>query len=265
MITFPQLSSGAIAQFPLVTKTRFRTLVNRAMDGSEIYASDLDFQSRSWELDLNQLTEQEWQNIVDLHQQVEGRLQDFLFLEPGGNLLTWSEVFNDPVWTRDAGITVTDNQPDPFGGTGAGRVTNGGAQGSLSQVLNIPASLRYAGSVWARTGASGASLQVSDSASQVVEVTFDSSNQWKRYSAGYNLTSALESVAFKILTPAGSVVDVFGAQLEAQPAPSKYKKTLQQAGVYPNARFEDDVLADRATGVNRHSGVIRILWTRSPI
>ena len=104
MITFPQLSSGAISQFPLVTKTRFRTLVNRAMDGSEIHASDLDFESRSWELDLNQLTEQEWQSIVDLHQQVEGRLQEFRFLEPGGNLLTWSEVFNDPVWTRDAGI-----------------------------------------------------------------------------------------------------------------------------------------------------------------
>ena len=82
---------------------------------------------------------------------------------------------------------------------------------------------------------------------------------------GYNLTSALESVDFKVIVPANSVVDVYGPQLEAQPAPSKYKKTLQQAGIYANARFEADVLADRAIGVNRHSGVIRILWTRSPI
>ena len=144
-------------------------------------------------------------------------------------------------------------------------VPNGPLRLSPPQVHAAVHNSGCTGSVWARTGASGASLQVSDSASQAVEVTFDNSNQWKRYSVGYNLTSALESVAFKILTPAGSVVDVFGPQLEAQPAPSKYKKTLQQAGVYPNARFEDDVLADRATGVNRHSGVIRILWTRSPI
>ena len=166
----------------------------------------------------------------------------------------------------DPGIVVADNQPDPFGGTGAGRATNSGSsQGSLSQVLNVPASFRYAGSIWARTAASGVALQVSNTASQAVAAIFDNSNQWKRYSVGYNLTSSLESVDFKVVVPASSSVDVYGPQLEAQSAPSKYKKSLQQAGVYADARFEDDVLADRATGVNRHSGVIRILWTQSPI
>ena len=265
MDVFPQLSSGAVSQFPFSVDTGYRTLVNRTPDGSEIYATDVDFHVRRWQLNLNQLSDQEWQSILDLHQKVEGRLHTFLFLEPGGNLLSWSEAFADPVWVMDPGITVTGDQTDPFGGTGAGRVTNSGAQGSLLQVLNVPASFRHVGSIWARTAASGAALQVSDTASQTVAATFDNSNQWKRYSVGYNLTSALDSVDFKVVVPASSTVDVYGPQLEAQPAPSKYKKTLQQAGVYPNARFEDDVLADRATGVNRHSGVIRILWTRSPI
>ena len=265
MDVFPQLSSGAVSQFPFAVNTRYRTLVNRALDGSEIYATDVNFHKRRWDLDLNQLSDQEWQSILDLHQRVEGRLQTFLFLEPGGNLLSWSEAFGDPVWLMGPGIMVADGQPDPFGGTRAGRVTNSGAQGSLSQVLSVPASFRYAGSIWARTAASGVALQVSDTASQTVVASFNNSNQWKRYSVGYNLTSGLESVDLKVVVPAGSTVDVYGPQLEAQPAPSKYKKTLQQAGVYANARFEDDVLADRAIGVNRHSGAIRILWTLSPI
>ena len=265
MDVFPQLSSGAVSQFPYSTNTRYRTLVNRALDGSEIHATDVNFLTQRWELELNQLSDQEWQGILDLHQQVEGRLQTFLFLEPGGNLLSWSEAFDDSVWLMGPGIAVADSQPDPFGGTRAARVTNSGSQGSLSQVLNVPASFRYAGSIWARTTTSGVALQVSDTASQTVVATFNNSNQWKRYSVGYNLTSALESVDFKVVVPAGSTVDVYGPQLEAQPAPSKYKKTLQQAGVYASARFEDDMLADRATGVNRHSGVIRILWTQSPI
>ena len=265
MDIFPQLSSGAVSQFPFTTNTSYRTLVNRALDGSEIRAADVDFHTRRWELDLNQLSDQEWQSVLDLHQQVEGRLRTFLFLEPGGNLLSWSEAFGDPVWVMDAGISVADGQPDPFGGTGSRRVTNSGSQGSLSQVLTVPASLRYVGSIWARTAATGAALQVSDTTSLTVAAAFDNSNQWKRYSVGYNLTSALDAVDFKLVVPASSTVDVYGPQLEAQLAPSKYEKTLQQAGVYENARFEDDVLTDRATGVNRHSGVIRILWTRSPI
>ena len=228
MEVFPQLSSGAIAQFPFMANTSYRTLVNRMPGGSEVYSTDADFRTQRWVLDLTQLSDQEWQGIRDLHQQVEGRLRTFLFLEPGGNLLSWSEVLGDPVWVLDPGITVSDGQPDPFGGTEAVRLTNSGAQGSLTQVLNVPASFRYVGSAWARTSASGVAVQVSDTVSQTVAATVDSSSQWKRYSVGYNLTSALDFVSFKVVVPAGSAVDVFGPQLEAQAAPSKYQKTLQQ-------------------------------------
>jgi hypothetical protein len=80
---------------------------------------------------------------------------------------------------------------------------------------------------------------------------------------GYNLPSAAEAVAFRIVLPASATVDVFGPQIEAQASPSAYKKTLAQAGVYPNARFDQDSLGDRLTGVGRHSGDIRISWTPS--
>ncbi len=265
MLVFPQLSSGALSQFPFRKKTRFRTLLNAATDGSEIRAGDVDFHSSQWELSLQHLSDAEWQAIEDLHVQAEGRLLTFLFLEPGNNLLSWSETLANAMWMKDAGITVTDGQVDPVGGTRGGRVSNSGGQGALSQSLNVPASYRYAGSVWARTASAGVSLEVSDGAAQTVSATLDSTNQWKRYSVGYNLSSGLETVSFRIVVPGGATVDLYGPQLEGQPAPSQYKKTTQQAGVYADARFAEDVLGDRATGVNRHSGVIRILWTQSPI
>ncbi len=265
MLAFPQLSSGAVSQFPFRRETRFRTLVNSAADSSVIKAGDVDFQSCRWELASHHLSDAEWQAIEDLHVQTEGRLLTFLFLEPGNNLLSWSETLADPVWTKDAAITVTDGQADPMGGTRGGTVSNSGSPGALSQALNAPASYRYAGNVWVRTASTGASLEVSDGAAQVASAPFDSTNQWKQYSAKYNLLSGLETVSFRIVVPSGGTVDIYGPQLEAQPAPSQYKKTAQQAGVYSNARFADDVLTDRATGLNRHSGVIRIVWTQSPI
>ena len=264
MTVFPQLSSGAVAQFPFRKELRFRTLVNQAADGSEIRFADVDYQARAWELAVHQLSDQEWQSIEDLHNQVEGRLQTFLFLEPGANLLAWSERFSNAVWQKSGGVSALDAQPDPVGGSSAGQLTNPGPAGTVSQVISAPASFRYAGSVWARTADSGAKLQVGDTASQVVTVDFDTSNQWKRYSVGYNLSSGSESVSFEVAVPVGATVDIYGPQLEAQPAPSAYKKTFQQAGIYPNARFDSDVLADRAMGVSRHSGVIRIVWAPLP-
>jgi hypothetical protein len=263
MIVFPQLSSGAMAQFPFLRRTGFRTLVNPAADGSEIRAADVDFEERVWLLSSNELSDQEWQDIEDLFAGVEGRLKSFLFLEPSANLVSWSEQLNNAVWDKDAGFTVLDGQADPLGGTGAVRVTSGAGAGSVTQTLNIPAAFRYVGSIWARTAQNGALLQIDDGASPAVQAGFDSSNQWRRYSVGYNLASASEFIALRIVLPAGATVDVFGPQLEAQASPSAYKKTLDQAGVYPNARFDQDELADRLIGVGRHSAEIRISWTPS--
>lgn len=263
MNTFPQMMSGAVAQFPFRKEFAYRTLVNSGRGADEIVSSDADFQMRIWELPFEQLTDGEWQGIEDLFQTTEGRIGTFLFLEPGQNLLSWSEKLSDPIWQKGPGVSVNDGQPDPIGGTGAVHVTSSGSGGTISQVLPIPASYRYAASIWAKTSSTGAALRVTDTASGTVEVGFRSDNVWRRYSVGYGVSSASASVAFELVTPSGGALDVFGPQLEAQIAPSTYKRTEQQAGVYQGARFDSDILGDTATGVERHSGVIRIVWTPS--
>jgi hypothetical protein len=263
MSVFPQLSSGAIAQFPIRRVTEYRTIINESMDGSEIVVQDVDFEQRRWTLSYDQLTDTEWQAIEDLFVAVNGRLGTFVFLEPGANLLSWSELPSEPVWLTDAGVSALDNQPDPHGGTRAVRLTNSGATGSFRQSLSIPASYRYAGSVWARTAHTGVELRVDDDGPNAAKTAIDSNNVWKRYEARYDYVSASAFTVLRIEIPSGAQVEIFGPQLEAQPAASVYKPTGQQAGVYPAARFDQDVLADRAESVDRHSGVIRILWTPS--
>jgi hypothetical protein len=263
MTVFPQLSSGAVAQFPFQRELRQRTLSNRSADGTDIRVADVDFHERVWEIAFNGLSDAEWQHLADMFRAVEGRLREFLFLEPAANLLSWSEQFSNAVWVKGAGLVVTGGQSDPAGGSAATRLTGGGSAGFLRQTLAIPAAFHYNASVWARTTATAAKLRVSDTGGLLVETSFDGSNVWKRYSVGSHLSSLSELTDYSIVVPAAASVDVYGPQLEAQPSASLYKRTLKQAGVYPRARFDMDVLADRATGVDQHSGVIRISWTPS--
>jgi hypothetical protein len=104
---------------------------------------------------------------------------------------------------------------------------------------------------------------LSDTGGQVAETLIANDNQWRRYTLSADLASSMESTQYSTVVPAAGMVEIYGPQLEAQPAPSSYKRTLHQAGVYPKARFDHDVLADQATGMDQHSGVIRISWTPS--
>ena len=258
-MVFPQLSSGAVAQLPLRRETGYRTLVNQALDGSEIRLSDLDFFERSWELPLESLSDSEWQAIQALFAAVEGRLATFLFLEPGENLLAWSEKFTEAVWTT-SGVTLTEGIPDPFGGTAATELSGAGA---VSQRLSIPATFRYAASIWGKASQPGATFVLSDGAGQQKSIEFAADGTWRRYALSTAWTVATETVVFTVNSPGAAAVDIYGAQLEAQPAASAYKKTLDRGGAHPAARFSSDMLGDRATGVGQHSSVIRISWTPS--
>lgn len=259
MLFFPQLSSGAVSQLPIRRETGYRTLLNRTADGREIRVQDVDYFAREWELRLELLTDAEWQAIQNLFAAAHGRLKSFLFLEPGDNLLAWSEKFSESLWVK-TGVTVTEGIADPLGGTAASRLDGAG---TLSQTLGAPAWLKYAGSVWARATQAGASLEVAEGGGQAKTAAFAADGQWRRYAVSTAFATASETVVVRVVAPGGAPVEIYGAQLEAQPIAAFYKKTLAQGGAHPGARFWSDTLADRATEPGRHSSVIRITWTPS--
>jgi hypothetical protein len=78
-----------------------------------------------------------------------------------------------------------------------------------------------------------------------------------------NQHTAAESVTFAITIAAGASVELFGAQVEPQLAPSDYKRTGGRGGVYSNARFASDELLITAQATDVYDSIVRIVSTGS--
>ena len=260
MLAFPQLESGAMAQMPIERTIRFRSRRNEARDGSAIHIGDPDYEERSWDLVFQDMTEAEWQALEALFAASEGRLGVFTFLEPGANLLAWSEKLTLTPW--DVSGSAIDEQTDPSGGSRGSRLPAGS---SATQTIAAPSSYRYAGSAWLRTNAVGAKIRLSDSGAQVVERDVDSSGEWRRYVVRYSASSATDAMTLSIVAGSGASLDVYGPQLEAQLAASAYKISSAQGGVFANTRFDQDTLVDEASAPERHDTRVRLLWTPSQL
>lgn len=259
MLVFPQLTSGAVAQLPFLRDSYYRTNLNRLPDGSEVRSSDEEASSRVWRLELKDLSDSEAATIESLFEAAEGRLQSFTFLDPADNLLAWSEDFARSCWLRGATIQGQSEVADPLGGTSATRLTNAGQSAQeLSQRLQVPGEFQYCFSIFARA-ASPCVVTLSMSAGLARLVTahvVDST--WERITIA-GVAGPGEGVTYALEVEPGSAVEIFGAQVDAQPAASPYRKTRSRGGVYPNTRFAEDSVIRQAQAPNRNGTVVRMI------
>jgi len=256
MLYFPQLSSGATGQFPMQRQRTARTVVNRSIQDYTVKLADPGAAVTQWNLSFNEMSDQELAALEALFQAVEGRLTPFTFLDPCDNLLAWSEQQDQPVWQADPLLTLTANISDPLGGTGAFQLTNpSGATLLLQQSIAAPASLNYCLSVYARSNSSARVWLVRGTETNAGSI----STGWTRLTSAGQLESSGDSLSFGVALDPGSTVDVFGMQVEAQPAASLYKKTAENGGVYSNVRFRDDTLVITTIGPGRHSSKVSLV------
>jgi len=256
MIYFPQLSSGATGQFPIQKKRTARTVVNQSVQDYQTKLPDPGAATTEWQISFAELTDQELAALEVLFQAAEGSLTPFIFVDPTDNLLAWSEAQNQSAWQADPLLTLTAHIADPLGGIGAFQVSNAGlATQGLQQSISAPASLGYCLSVYARSDQSTQIWLVRGSETDARTI----SPQWTRLTSAGQQSSQDDSISFGVALNAGSTVDVFGMQVEAQPGASVYKQTAETGGVYPNARFRDDVMTITTAGPNRHSCEMNII------
>lgn len=256
MLTYPQLGTGALSQFPFRTVRRARTVINAALDGSSVKLADAAGAVTEWELGYTALSDVELAALEQFFASAQGTLNGFTFLDPGANLLAWSGTLNQPAWALDPQLTIAGSVADPAGGTAAWCLTNAGAapQG-ITQTLPAPGGYVYCLSAYVRAAAPTAvTMLVGNSqGSRAVQT------QWTRIVfAGSGDASAAE-IAFGLQIPPGSQVGVFGIQAEPQAEASVYQASTN-GGVYQNARLRDDELAVTTTGVNRHSCAVNITY-----
>lgn len=260
MSFFPQLSSGAMSQYPLYRRQAFRTVVNSLADGREVRSFDPFSSTLNLGLYFNGLSDSEMHALEAFFEDREGRRLSFGLLDPGLNLLRWSEDFSRSAWIVGPDVAMSTGQNDPWGTQRATSIVNrsAGTQG-IVQALTAPGHYTYSMSVWLRSEMSSPVVLCATSGGFTHNLGVVPEHTWQRYHLAVKLPSESISVGFALELPAGSEVCVVGAQVDAQPAPSAYRRSTSRHGVHPYARFAMDSLIRRTNGQNDHS--TRVLLT----
>lgn len=259
MNCFPQLVTGAVAQYPLSRCNLRRTVATEFLDGSSLKLADDAASVVEWRLGFDGLSTDEWQALENFFLNAEGQLSAFVFLDPMANLLTWSADLTRSAWHRDPGLTITGSQPDPLGGALAFRVVNNAqVPQTLTQAIGGPANFQYCTSLYASAAAPETITLVQNSGPSVLKSSFTLGTDWRRCTLPAQLSSTDDVVTFGFELDPGSTVLVFGLQTEAQPAAGAYRATYEHGGVYPNTRFAEDTLELISPDPDQYSCAVRL-------
>jgi hypothetical protein len=260
MLYFPQLTTGAVSQFPLTRGTNLRTVANQLPSGYTIRMADTGAQKVQWQLRYAALTDGERSSLESLFEASEGQLNTFTFLDPTDNLLMWSEDWTQTVWTADPLLQVTGGVADPLSGSGAMQLTNTGETAQqIVQSTSGPSSFLYCYSVYLRSAVATTVQLVVLAPGQTTLTAVTTGASWTRVTASGSLSVQQEGIGFGVQLPAGAQVDAFGAQVEAQPGAGLYKKTIDLGGIYTSTRFSSDLLLVTATAPNQNSCLIDLI------
>jgi hypothetical protein len=245
MLIYPQIS-----QYPIRRVRHTRTITNTLEDGSRIALSDPLAATTRWNLSYTGLSDAELSVIQTFFESVEGRLNSFSFADPAANLLLWSEDYSQTVWQRNSLLQLGAAIGDPLGSSRATRITNTGS-GDLNmvQTVQVPETWTCCLSVYLRSEVTQTLHLICDSNALAVTAGPD----WSRFQ--YTCSGS----DFGIVFPAGSSIEVFGAQVDAQAAASTYIPTNSSGGIYPNTRFDSDTLRVRMDSPNSNSCDVSLL------
>jgi hypothetical protein len=255
MPVYPQLSNGSVCQFPFEKCLQYRTIVNSAEDGSRIVLQDAFASAIRWTLHYNSLSDDELGIYQSFFETMQGRLQTFTFLDPAGNLLTWSEDFSQAAWQKPALLQIRTGTGDPVGTQRATTLVNSGPGDlTLSQTLALPGNSLCCFSLFVRSQAA-AQIVLNRGSSSIAQ---DVSSSWQRVFLSTATSDGGDASIFGITIRAGQSVDVFGMQVEAQARPSTYVPVLDRGGVYPMTRFDSDSLAATKSAPNSNGFSVKL-------
>jgi hypothetical protein len=256
MLFYPQLLSGAIAQFPLRRTYSVSNVTNLQEDGSRFRATGVDPAWVSWELRYDSLTGSEMDALRSFFEVAQGRQKTFTFLDPAGNLLAWSEDLSQAVWEKSPLVSAAalDSERGK-----AFRLSSGGAGAArISQLLACPASALLCFDLWARVEETGGvRLAISDSSGRVERgIALD--RKWRRcfvaqQGAGDSLGKTVE-----LTFAEGFQVEVAQLSVSPQRGAGNYVRSGGVSGILTATRFDQDSLTISATDENSFACVVQL-------
>lgn len=248
-----------MVQYPVKKTSISRNIQNILPDGSVIALADPDGWMLNWELTYSELSSSDIGLIQTHFGNSMGPFHAFTFIDPTGNMLVSSEDLTNSAWLNNMGLTITANAADPFGGSAAFTVTNTAqAAASITQTLTVPAGFQYCLSLYAACISPATVTLTRQGPAAVQSNTFPVGTAWNRFISAGKLNDSGVGITVGFSLAAGEQVQIYGIQLEAQPAPSRYRPTAQTGGVYPNAHWASDQLTITAQGLNQFSSTFAI-------
>ena len=248
---FPQLSTGAIAQFPFGKIRSVRTVENALPDGSLLVSPDSTSSRITWNLHFNELLPSEMLELQEFYSACIGPFSAFTFIDPADNMLISSSDLTNSAWNLSLSLKVTPGLTDPFGGTTAFAVTNTGqTAATVTQTIAVPANYQYCFSVYLLgLNDSDVTLSMTGSTASASQ-SFGSESAWSRIVLPGRLNDSGTTLTAVIQLQPGQSVQLFGPQLEPQASPSSYRATTSQGGVYTASHWSSNQLAFSANGPN---------------
>jgi hypothetical protein len=259
MLVFPQLSTGASVQYPLTKQFSQRSVQSAMEDGTIITLADSPANYLRWRIPFQDLSNQEIGLLTSFFVATQGELSPFLFLDPTANLLFWSEDFSQAAWVT-AGLTFDTAVADPLGTSRAVRAHNSTATDlTISQLTQIPGACQVCFSVYLRADTPTAATLTRTAVSNTQTLSLAVTDNWQRFYLAGVFPSSSDPSQFAITVPAGTALESFGPQLDAQVTPSTYIiSSGQHNNVYANARFDMKQIDATSTGPNRNACVVYV-------
>jgi hypothetical protein len=259
MLVFPQLTTGAAAQYPIGKQLSQRSVQSVMEDQTIVALADEAANFVRWRISLRDLSDQEANALTAFFAATQGNLLPFLYLDPTANLLLWSEDFTQSVWAG-GGVSFDSAVADPLGSFRASRAQNNTAESqTIAQSTLIPGLAQVCFSVYLRSATPATATLVRTAGEQSQHAAVTVTGAWQRFYLSGDFPAATDPSSFAITIPTGTALEVFGPQLDAQVTPSTYVLSAGTPGnVYTTARFDMKQIDVTATGPNRNSCVVVI-------
>lgn len=254
---FPQINSGGtITALPYTSGYDYRSTISAVATGSQYAWKWRTTPLGKYALNLASITDTELQVVQDFFYSMEGRKGEFSFMDPGGNLVPFSDDYSNASWSR-VNCSVGAATDDPYGGNLATtmNVTNPSIESFLHCPI-IPAGnatgFILCGSVWARAHAiQNLAIVFLDSGLVVQGFGFSPLvvGQWVRVQFSITLATnnAIRMAVGGQSTWEGASLDLFSAQCSPMPGAGPRMVTPGYDGLRAKCRFDtDDFVIQRA-------------------
>jgi hypothetical protein len=258
---FPQINSGGImTSLPYSASYAYRTDVGEMLTGKQYAWKWRANPIGSFNIRLTSITDTELAKVQNFFYSMEGRKGTFQLMDPGGNLVRFSDDFTNVLWVKTS-ATVGAAQTDPFNGTLARRITSSNNAAALESIV-LPEGFAngyvLCASAYVKAIGSGQQLAIgfSEPTNQVTVWNLPQ-GRWQRI---YHVTTLVsDNIPVKMLIGgnttflSGQAIDLFSAQVTPLPGPGPRLLTPGFDGLRTKCRFDTDDFAVTHNAFNDNS------------